>query len=113
MVGNIILRSVVLTNANQNYVLSELLAALSPNPFVIENSRIQAVQIQWGDDDTGAVVLFIGNPLVLSGTDYGVRLVATQAHTINSLGENTFNLSGIALRSDGAGFAAHIEVITR
>lgn len=102
------MRSVTLTNADTNYNLLTLLRAIDADMPM----RAQMVQLQY-DPTAGAGVLRIGNPSVLSATDFGVELVGTQAFSIGSLDSNLILLGDIEMRSTVAAKKVHVVVVTR
>lgn len=105
-------RTVVLTDANTNYVLSTLLAGLTSPPDLGTPPRAAVVQLQV-DIDAGAAEVRIGNPSLLSDTDFGVVLVATQAHTIGPFESNLILLDHIVLRSDLAAIKVGVALVVR
>lgn len=108
------MRSVTLTNANENYNLATLLAAVAPTlPGVVSGKiRCQMIQIQV-DVDAGAARVFVGDPDSLSASDCGAELVATQALTIQSVDSNLIMLSDISVRTDTAGARINVTMVVR
>lgn len=104
-----LMRSITLTNANQNYNLYTLLTAVDTS-FVLQH-RCQALELQ-SDNSNGGANLYIGDPDHLSATDKGVQLVASQAFTL-SMESNLIRLDDIALRSDTASILVNVTVVTR
>lgn len=102
------LRTVTLASANVNFILLTLLQALDSQIL----RRAQSIQLQL-DQSAGAANLFIGNPVTLSASDYGVALVATQAWSIPSLESNLILLDDIALRTDTPGVRVNVAIVVR
>lgn len=91
------LKSVTLTNANQNYnLLALMLAVDSSAPRIC-----QALQIQV-DPTAGAAVLRILNSTG-SDTNWGVFLYPSQAFNVASPGRNSVPTGSYWLRTDTAG----------
>ena len=101
--------TVTVLAANTNYLLSTLLAALTPSIAEVNYSQ---VGIQF-DSDAGGDALLIGNPDTLSATVFGRRLLATQAADFGPFESNLVRTDHIALRSDGAEHAVHIYLLRR
>lgn len=102
-----ILKTVTLTLANTNYLLSDLLKGLDPDI----KYRCQYLQLQF-DVNAGADVLLIGNA-DLSSTNFGVQLVGTQAWPVQSLDANLIRVDQIFLRSNGAGHVVYVAMLIR
>jgi hypothetical protein len=106
------LKTVTLTNANTNYQLSALLAAIDPDIIgIVGKGRCQYLQLQF-DINAGADLLFIGNADI-SGTNFGVCLVGTQAWPMHSMENNLIRTDQIYLRSNGAGHVVYVAMLTR
>ena len=106
------LKAITLPNANQNYQLSALMNALDPDvcnsPLT---SRCQYLQLQF-DQNAGSDLLFIGNADI-SGINFGVMLVGTQAWPLQSMDSNLIRLDQIYLRTTGVGRVVYVAALTR
>jgi hypothetical protein len=96
-VDNPWLKSVTLTNANQNYNLLALMQVVDPNSPI----TCQALQIQV-DPLAGAAILRILNSGG-SDTNWGVFLYASQAFNVASPNCNAVPTGSYWLRTDTAG----------
>jgi hypothetical protein len=107
MPANPFLKSVVITLANTNYNLLTLMQALDGATY----PRVAKLQLQL-DPGAGAAKFFIGND-DLSGTNFGVSLVAGQALNFDSTPQNIIWLGGILLRSDTAGVRVNVVALAQ
>lgn len=101
------LNSVTLTNANQNYVLLDLIQ-ITDTSFT--QRRCAGLGIQ-ADKDAGAAVFFVGNA-GMSGTLYGCSLIATQLYSI-AFELNLIMLDDIYVRCNIAGQLLHLTLVTK
>jgi hypothetical protein len=102
-----ILKTVTLTLANTNYKLSDLLDAIDADI----RHRASYLQLQF-DVNAGADVLFIGNSDI-SGTNFGVQLVGTQAWPVQAFESNLIRTDQIYLRSNGSGHVVYVAMLIR
>lgn len=102
------MRSLTLASANTNYNLFTLMQARDTGI----QRHVQSCQIQF-DISAGAANLYIGDASLLSATDLGVQLVASQAFSIPSLSSNLIVLDDIAVRSDTSGVRVNVVAIAR
>jgi len=101
------MRSVVLTNANENYNLYDLMKALDKGA----PERGTKVQLQAPDQPFSGIV-YIGNQQ-LTATDYGVFLFATQAFSIELGQLNVIYFKMIFLRSTQASTRIGVTAVQR
>ena len=101
------LDTVTIPNANQNYVLLDLIQVADA---AFNMRRSAAIGIQ-ADKDAGAAVFFIGNA-GMSGTKYGCSLVATQLYSI-AFELNLIMLDDIHVRCTVAGQLLHLTLVTK
>ena len=106
---------VTLTSSGTAYQLSALLAALAATaaapPLLGNANQAQYLSLQV-DIAAGAAKVYVGNKLV-SSTNFGVALVATQAFPIYSMSSNLIRLDHIWLTSDTNSVNVGVSFITR
>lgn len=106
--------SVTLTNANEVYVLSDLLALVpSPNtPYLGTSKKCQYLVFQF-DPNGGAALWYVGNP-GLSTTFHGGRLVAGQFYPWPISAEsNLIRLDHVCVLCDTPGLLLHVCFLVR
>jgi hypothetical protein len=105
--ANPFLKTIVLTTLNTNYSLLTLIQAIDPGA----PPRACHCQIQL-DNGAGAAHLFVGNDDI-SGTNFGVNLVAGQQTTFDSTPQNLINISNIFLRSDTSAVKVNVKILVQ
>jgi hypothetical protein len=101
------LDSVTIPNANQSYVLLDLIRATDSN---FPNRRCAGLGIQ-ADLNAGTAVFRVGNP-GLTDLRFGVSLVATQLYSI-AFESNLILLDDIYVRCSSAAQLLHLSIVVR
>lgn len=101
------LNSITLPNANQSYLLLDLIQTADPQ-FTVR--RCAGLGIQ-ADLNAGSAVFRVGN-LGLSDLVFGVSLVATQLYSI-AFESNLIMLDDIYVRCSSPSQLLHLTIVTR